>query len=520
MTVPDTLPDDVAALRALVLTAWAERDTERAENGRLADQNDRLRHLIRQLQRMQFGRLSEKLDPDQINLALEDLEQAVAQSEAEQEKADPALRKARSEKRRAGRGPLPERLPRVEIVVEPEDTACPCCGGTMHVIGEDRSQRLDVAPAQYQVIVTRRPKYACRTCQAAVVQAPAPARLIEGGLPTERLVAHIVVAKYADHCPLYRQAQILARQGITIDRSVLAFWTGYAAAEIKPVWRLMREELLRSTKLFVDETTAPVLDPGRGRTKTGYLWALARDDRPWQGGAPPAVVYSYAPGRRGDYAVALLRGYTGVLQTDGYAGYRALADPKRAGPATLAFCWAHWRRQFFDLAKSPPAPIATEALKRIAELYEIETEIRGKSAEERQAARQEKTKPLVAALKAWLETNLARLAGGSTIAQALRYGLNHWDGLVRFLDDGRIEIDSNTVERSMRPIALNRKNALFAGSDKGAENWAMLASLIETCKLHGVNPEAYLTDVLTKLVNNWPNSRLAELTPWGWAAGH
>jgi transposase len=314
VTAPDTLPDDVAALRALVLTAWAEREAERAENGRLADQNDRLRHLIRQLQRMQFGRRSEKLDPDQFNLALEDLEQAVAEVEAEQEKADPALRKTRSEKRRAGRGPLPERLPRVEIVVEPEDTACPCCGGAMHVIGEDRSQRLDVVPAQYQVIVTRRPKYACRTCQAAVVQAPAPARLIEGGLPTERLVAHVVVAKYADHCPLYRQAQILARQGITIDRSVLAFWTGYAAAEIKPVWRLMREELLRSTKLFVDETTAPVLDPGRGRTKTGYLWALARDDRPWQGGAPPAVVYSYAPGRRGEYAVALLQGYTGVLQ--------------------------------------------------------------------------------------------------------------------------------------------------------------------------------------------------------------
>lgn len=521
MTTPDTLPDDVAGLRVLVLTAWAERDAERAENGRLADQNDRLRQLIRQLQRMQFGRRSEKLDPDQLNLALEDLEQAVAEVEAEQDKADPARRKARSERRRAGRGPLPEHLPRVEVVVEPEHTACPCCGGAMHVIGEDRSQRLDVIPAHYQVIVTRRPKYACRTCQGAVVQAPAPARLIEGGLPTEQLVAHVVVAKYADHCPLYRQAQILARQGITIDRSVLAFWTGYAAAEIKPVWQLMRDELLRSTKLFVDETTAPVLDPGRGRTKTGYFWALARDDRPWQGGAPPAVVYSYAPGRRGDYAMALLKGYTGVLQTDGYAGYRALADPKRAGgPATLAFCWAHWRRQFFDLAKSPPAPIATEALKRIAELYEIEAEIRSKSADERRAARQEKTKPLVAALRGWLETTLARLAGGSTIAQALRYGLNHWDGLVRFLDDGRIEIDSNTVERSMRPIALNRKNALFAGSDEGAENWAMLASLIETCKLHGVNPEAYLTDVLTRLVNDWPNRRLAELTPWGWAAAH
>jgi transposase len=528
VATPDTLPDDVAALRALVLTAWAECDAERAENGRLIEErdqlaghNDRLRHLLRQLQRMQFGRRSEKLDPDQFNLALEDLEQAIAQSEAEQEKADPALRRARSEKRRAGRGPLPEHLPRVEVVVEPEHTACPCCGGAMHVIGEDRSQRLDVIPAQYRVIVTRRPKYACRTCQEAVVQAPAPARLIEGGLPTERLVAHVVVVKYADHCPLYRQAQILARQGITIDRATLAFWTGYAAAEVKPVWRLMREELLRSTKLFVDETTAPVLDPGRGRTKKGYFWVLARDDRPWRGGAPPAVVYSYAPERRGDYAVALLKGYTGVLQTDGYAAYRSLADPKRdGGPATLAFCWAHWRRQWFDIAKSPPAPIAAQALKRIAELYEIEAEIRGKSAEERRAARQQKTKPLAEALKAWLEKIQAQVAGGSAIALAIRYALNRWDGLVRFLDDGRIEIDSNTVERSMRPIALNRKNALFAGSDEGAEHWAMLASLIETCKLHGVNPQAYLTDVLTKLVNNWPNSRLAELTPWGWAAAH
>ena len=359
VTTPDTLPDDAAALRALVLAAWAERDAERAENGRLieerdqlAGQNDRLRHLLRQLQRMQFGRRSEKLDPDQFNLALEDLEQAIAANEAEQENADPALRKALSDKRRAGRSPLPDHLPRIEIVIAPEDTACPCCGGAMHVIGEDRSQRLDVIPAQYRVLVTRRPKYACRACQEAVVQAPAPARLIEGGLPTERLVAHIVVAKYADHCPLYRQAQILARQGITIDRASLAFWVGYAAAEIKPLWRLLRNELLSSTKLFVDETTAPVLDPGRGRTKKGYFWVLARDDRPWRGGAPPAVVYSYAPGRSGEHAVTLLQGYTGVLQTDGYAAYRSLADPKRAGgPATLAFCWAHWRRQWFDICQ-------------------------------------------------------------------------------------------------------------------------------------------------------------------------
>jgi transposase len=520
----EALSDDIAVLRAMLVAAWAERDAERAEKqqivserDKLAAQNDRLRHLIRELQRMQFGRRSEKLDPDQLNLALEDLEQAVAETEAEQEKADPALKRARAARRRAVRGSLPEHLPRVEVVIEPEDTACPCCGDAMQVIGEDRSQRLDMIPAQYQVVVTRRPKYACRQCQEGVAQAPAPARLIEGGLPTERLVAHVLVTKYADHAPLYRQCQIMARQGIAIDRSVLAFWVGYAAAEVKPLWRLMREELLRSTKLFADETTAPVLDPGRGRTKKGYFWALARDDRPWRGGAPPAVVYSYAPGRSGDYAAALLKGYTGVLQTDGYTVYGRLADPKRAGgPLRQAFCWAHWRRQWFDLAKSPPAPIAAEALERIAKLYRIEAEIRGTSADERRAARQQKTKPLVEALKARLEKTLVQVPSGSTLAQIIRYGLSRWDGFTLFLDDGRVEIDSNTVERSIRPIVLTRKNALFAGSDEGAENWAVLASLIETCKLHSVNPEAYFTDVLTKLVNNWPNSRLAELLPWAW----
>jgi len=518
-TVAEAFTDDVAALRALLLEAWAERDAERAEKARLAGQNDRLRHLIRQLQRMQFGKRSEKLNPDQLNLGLEDLEQALAAEEADQEKADPALRRSRAEKRRAGRGSLPDHLPRIEVVIEPDDTACPCCGGAMHVIGEDRSQRLDVIPAQYRVLVTRRPKYACRTCQEAIVQAPTPARLIEGGLPTERMMAHVLVAKYADHSPLYRQVQILVRQGIEIDRATLAFWVSYGAAEVKPLWRLMRDELLRSTKLFVDETRAPVLDPGRGRTKTGYLWVIARDDRPWCGGAPPAVVYNYAPGRGAEHAVALLKEFTGVLQTDGYAAYRRLADPKRnSRPVNLAYCWAHCRRQFFELAKTAPAPIATEALRRIAELYEIEAEIRGRDADERRAVRQQKTKPLVEALKTWLEKTLTQVPGGSNTAKAIRYALRQWDGLIRFLDDGRIEVDSNTVERAMRPIALTRKNALFAGSDEGAENWAVLASLIETCKLHGVNPEAYLTDVLTKLVHNWPNNRIAELLPWAWTA--
>jgi transposase len=523
MTTLDGLPDDPSSLRAAALAMRAELDAERALRQRLEDQNERLRHFIRQLQRLQFGRRSEKLDPDQLALALEDLEQAVAESDAEAEKADPQVRLSRGRERRRRRGALPAHLPRIEVVVEPETTVCPCCQEAMHVIGEDRSERLDVIPVRYQVIVTRRPKYGCRTCQSAVVQASAPPRLIEGGLPTERMVAHVLVTKYADHAPLYRQVQMLARQGIVIDRSTLASWVGYAAAELKPLWRLLRDELLGSAKLFVDETTAPVLDPGRGRTKTGYFWAIARDDRPWGGSGPPAVVYTYAPGRGSEHAAALLKNFRGILQTDGYVAYKKVA--KSSGVADgmgegviLAYCWAHCRRQFFDIAKTGPAPIAQEALQRIAKLYDIEGEIRGLSAADRRVARQLRAKPLLDAMKLWLEQRAAELPRKSSLAEAVGYALNQWDGLVRFLDDGRIEIDSNTVERSMRPIALNRKNALFAGHDLGAENWAVLASLIETCKLHGVNPEAWLADVLSKLVDNWPNRRLAELTPWVWQA--
>ena len=391
----------------------------------------------------------------------------------------------------------------------------------MHVIGEEKSERLDVIPAQHRILVTRRPKYGCRACAGAVVQAQAPERLIRSGLPTEALVAHVLVSKYAWHLPLYRQAQILLAQGIEIDRSVLAFWVGYAAAELMPVWQRMREMLLGSPRLFVDETRAPVLDPGRGRTKTGYFWTIARDDSTWRGGTgPPAVVYTYAPGRGAEHATTLLAGYRGIAQCDGYAAYKQVAHRGRAGNAViLAFCWAHWRRRFYEIAKAGSAPIAEEALRRIAGLYTIEAQIRGKSGDERHAVRQVESKPLLENLKTWLQAQLARASAKSAIAVAIRYGLNHWDGLERFLEDGRIEIDTNIVERSMRPIALNRKNALFAGHDTGAENWACLASLIETCKLNGVDPQCYLTDVLTKLVNNWPNRRLDELMPWACSRG-
>ena len=512
------LPTDIEALHALLASARTERDAAITERDQALLQNDRLRHLLRQLQRAQFGQRSEKLDPEQLLLALEDIEQAIAANEATADKKDPLAARTRSEKRRVNRGALPAHLPRVDVTIEPEDTNCPCCRALMHVIGEETSERLDVIPAQFRVIVTHRPKYACRACEEAVVQAPAPERLIKGGLPTEAMVAYVLVAKYAWHLPLYRQAQMLLAQGIDIKRAVLAFWVGYAAAELMPLYLRLRELILASAKIAIDETVVPVLDPGRGRTKKGYFWAIARDDRPWSGSDPPAVAYSYAPGRGAVHALKLLDHYRGVVQCDGYAAYKNVAEAACGGAITLAFCWAHLRRKFFDIAKEGNAPIASEALERIAKLYVIEKMIRGQSAGERRAVRQERSKPLVLELRTWLEQQLARVSAKSLIADAIRYALNHWDGLTRFLDDGRVELDTNLVERNIRPIVLNRKNALFAGHDQGAENWACIASLVETCKLHGVDPQTYFTDVVTKLLNLWPASRLDELMPWAWAA--
>ena len=517
MVLADPLPEDIDALHGLLRGVVAERDAALAERDRLAEQNDGLRHLLRQLQRMQFGRRSEKLDPDQLQLALEDLEQAVAQGTAEAAKREPQLPAPESRRRSDSRASLPPHLPRLEVVIAPQDLACPCCGGALHVIGEDIAERLDVVPAQYRVIRTRRPKYACRACADAVVQAPAPERLIKGGLPSEALVAQVLVSKYAWHLPLYRQAQMLASQGIEIDRPTLASWVGCAAAELAPLAERLRQILLGSPKITVDETPAPVLDPGRGRTKTGYFWAIARDDRPWGGPEPPGIVYTYRPGRSAALGLKPLAGYCGIVQCDGYAVYKQMADPRReGGAATLAFCWAHLRRRFYDIAKGGAAPLAEQALARIAALYALEANIRGQSATARRAVRQAEAVPLVAELKSWFEAQLARVSAKSVIAAAFRYGLNHWDGLARYLDDGRIEIDTNIVERGMRPIALNRKNALFAGHDAGAANWACIASLIETAKLNRVDPQAWLADTLEKLVNLWPAARIDELLPWAY----
>src|SRR6476661_196941 len=476
-------------------------------------ESERLRQIIKALQRHRFGRRAESLPEDQLLLGLEEAEQVEAAGHADAEEAAPAEKTARTAQRRVNRGALPAHLPRVETLVDVASTACPCCSGPLHCIGEDVSERLDIVPAQVRVLVIRRPKYACRACQDGVVQAPAPARLIEGGLPTDAAVAQVLVSKYADHLPLYRQAQIYARQGITLDRSTLADWVGRAAWLLRPVHERLLETLKRSGKLFADETTAPVLDPGRGRTKTGQLWAYARDDRPWGGTDPPGVAYVYAPDRKAERPIAHLSGFAGVLQVDGYSGYRVLAA---RGAVQLAFCWSHVRRPFYELAQSGPAPIAAEALVRIAALYAVDKDIRGRSADERRAVRQQKSRPRIDALEPWLRAKLGLISQKSKLAEAIRYALSRWEGLTRFIDDGRIELDNNTVERAIRPIALNRKNALFAGSDGGAEHWATIASLIETCKLNDVDPLAYLTDVLTRIVNGHPNSDIDQLLPWAY----
>ena len=396
---------------------------------------------------------------------------------------------------------MPAHLPRVEVLVDVEDKSCPCCGGALHVIGEDTSEMLDIVPAQLRVKVIRRPRYACRACEEAVVQAPAPSGRSPAGWPPRPCWRMCSWPSSADFLPLYRQAQIFARQGIELDRSTLCDWVGRACWWLEPLWRLLHRHVMSSTRIFADDTPLPVLDPGRGRTKTGRLWGYAVDDRPWNGSTPPAVVYLYAEDRKGEHPAAHLAEFQGILQVDGYSGFKSLLENRPPGAIRLAFCWAHCRRRFYEIHQATGSPLAEEALRQIRELYAIEAEIRGRPAEERRATRQERSKPIVDALHAWLTAQLERVSGKSALAEAIRYALRHWQGLVLFLDDGRLELDTNIIERAIRPIALGRKNSLFAGSDGGARHWAIVASLVATAKLNGVEPQAWLTDVLERMVS-------------------
>jgi transposase len=432
-----------------------------AQNAFLKEANSRLEHLVQEFRRTQFGPRSEKLDADQKQLAFEDIEIAIAEVQESVDRRTGASREANVERQQRRSRALPKELPRIEQVIEPASIACPCGCGTMAKIGEDRTERLDVTPAQFQVIVTIRPRYACPKGRAGVSQAPAPAHLIEAGLPTEAMLAQVIVSKYSEHLPLYRQAQVFARHGVPIERSTLADWVGRAAFHLAPIVDRMAAVLKRSSKLFMDETTAPVLDPGRGKTKTGYLWALARDDRPFGGADPPGVVFRYAPGRGGVHAEQMLAGFDGVLQVDGYAGYNRLEKTDRQGgsPIRLAYCWSHGRREVIKAMSEAGSPIGDEILQRIAALYAIEKQIRGASPELRRATRQDSAKPLVAELNAFVRAQRERVSRTSKMGEALGYLMNHWDGLCVYLDDGRVEMDNNPVENLIRPLTLNRNYA-------------------------------------------------------------
>jgi transposase len=527
------LPDDLRALfdAQQVMLDGERRRAEHERAARLHVESElatsretveRLELLVKEYERARFGRRSEKFDPDQLQLMLEDIEIAIAEvkegEEVRSRRAGGAGNIANLAKRRTSRlaRAFPAHLPRIETVIEPTSLECPCGCGRMARIGEDRSSRLDVMAAQYRVVETVRPRYACPKGCAGVAQAPAPAHLIEAGIPTEALLAQVAVAKFSEHLPLYRQSQVFGRHGIALDRAVLADWMGTVAFHLAPLVRRMGEVMKQSGRLFMDETTAPVLDPGRGRTKTGYLWAVLRDDRGHGGTDPPIVVYHYAAGRGGEHAEQILDGFNGVLQVDGYGGYHRLARPARKGgaPLRLAWCWSHGRRVIIAATPKAGSPVAEAILGRVATLYAVEKEIRGKDTRTRQMIRSERSRPLVAELETFLRAQAARLSGRSEMGKAVAYLLNHWDGLTLFLDDGRVEMDTNLVENQIRPLTLTRKNALFAGHDEGGRSWACLASLIATCKVNAVEPYAWLKATLEAIASGHPMSAIDDLMPW------
>ena len=539
---PDLPPEVVkafaaqaAALQAAQFEARVERAARQHEQAVVAEKEAfiaELKDLIAKLEgqvqdyrRTKFGPKSEKLDPAQLELALEDQETAIAETQAQIAALEDRMAASeRGPEKRKPRAPrkaraLPDSLPRVERIVEPDSIACPCGCGDMVRIGEDRTERLDYIPAHYQVIVTIRPRYACPKGRTGVVQAKAPAHLLEGSWPTEALLAQIAVSKHSEHMPLNRQAVVMARHGVPIDRSVLADWMGRTGALIAPVVDHMAKQLLAgSTRLYVDETTAPVLDPGHGKTKTGYLWAVLRDDRGWNGTATPGVVFHYRPGRKGEYAAEILTGFNGTIQVDAYGAYTHLATLERPGgdPLRLAFCWAHGRRKLIKAAPKKGSPIVDAALLRIAALYKVEDAIRGSDPDHRRAVRQDLSRPLVDEFFTWLATQAARVSRKSDLGEAMAYMLKRQDGFRLFLEDGCVDIDSNLVENAIRSPAMNRRNALFAGHDEGGRNWARFASLIGTCKMNGVEPYMYLRDLFTKLANGHLAQDIDDLMPWAY----
>ena len=511
------LPADPDALRAFALACQGELKAAQTAVQLKALEIEKLRFQIAKLRRMQFGRSSERITRqiEQLELQLEELEtgeaEETARAEAD-ESAAPIPVRAKPK-----RQPLPDHLPRQEVVHQPaggEACTCPACGGGMARLGEDVTEVLDYVPGHFRVIRHVRPKFACRACDA-IVQAPAPAMPTPRGRATPAMLAHLLVAKYADHLPLYRQSEIYAREGLQLDRSTLCDWVGQAAWLLDPIVAAIRAHVFAAEKIHGDDTTVPVLVPGLGRTRTGRLWVYVRDDRPFRGEAPPAAAYFYSPDRTAAHPAAHMANFTGLLQADGYSGFAKLYGPARTkpGPITEVACWAHTRRGFFDEWEHHKSPTAKEALDRIATIYAVEARAAFAPITERVELRRE-TAPLVDAFFGWAEATVAKLSAKSSLAGTFSYAINRRVALSRFITDGRLEVDNNIAENAMRCIALGRKNYLFAGSDTGGDRAASIYTIVQTAKLNGVNPEAYLCETLTRIADGHPINRLDALMPW------
>jgi transposase len=511
------LPTDPDELRAFALACQSELKVAELSVQVKALEIEKLKFQIAKLRRMQFGRSSERITRqiEQLELRLEELEAGEAEvvAKVDAEVLEPVLR----EKAKPKRQPLPEHLPRQEVTHQPSgDGACCCpdCGKGMARLGEDVTEVLDYVPGRFQVIRHVRPKYACTACDV-ITQAPAPAMPTPRGRATPALLAHVLVSKFLDHLPLYRQSEIYAREGVDLDRSTLADWAGQAAWLLDPVVAAIRKHVFAAEKIHGDDTTVPVLAPGLGRTATGRLWAYVRDDRLFAGSAPPAAAYFYSPDRGAEHPAAHMAGFTGFLQADGYAGFEALYYPARTrpGPIIEVACWAHCRRKFYDVWEATKSPVAREALDRIAAVYAIEDKARFAPAAERVEHRRE-TAPLVDAFFDWAGKTVTKLSGKLELAKAFRYTITRREALTRFVTDGRLEADNNTAENAMRTIALGRKNYLFAGSNAGGERAAAIYTLIQTAKLNGINPGTYLRDTLAKIADGHTVNRIGELLPW------